>query len=63
MTKKILSTGSKHLHGVPQGSVLGSLLFTSQHSSIISGHGLSHHLFADKLQFTSAHCSPGARFW
>ena len=48
-----LSSRSDLSFGVPQGSVLGSLLFTlytTPLSSPVSGHAIPHHLYADYSQ-------------
>ena len=48
-----LSSRSDLSFGVPKGSVLGPLLFTlytTPLSSLVSGHAIPHHLYADDSQ-------------
>ena len=48
-----LSSRSDLSFGVPQGAVLGPLLFTlytTPLSSLIAGHAIPHHLYADNSQ-------------
>ena len=48
-----ISSKFKIVYGVPQGSVLGPVLYTMYTkpvSSIIRAHGLSYHIYADDMQ-------------
>ena len=60
-----LSSRSDLSFAVPQGSVLGPLLFTlytTPFNSLISGHAIPHHLYADDSQlyisFSSGNSAP-----
>ena len=53
MLYMLLSTPQLLLCAVPQGSVLGTLLFTmytTPFSSIITAFGLKHHVYSDDTQ-------------
>ena len=52
-----ISSTKEHHYGVPQGSVLGPILFVlyiQQLSNLIKRHSLSVHLFADDIQIETS---------